>query len=101
MAAESQTTSDHEEIRRWAESRGGRPARVQGTGSSDDPGLIRLMFPDAPQAEDENLEEISWDEWFDALDRNNLALVYEETTSDGQESRFNKIVSRERVTQES
>lgn len=38
----SNTTTDHEEIRRWAESRGARPARVRGTGNSGDPGIIRL-----------------------------------------------------------
>jgi hypothetical protein len=95
MTAESHTTTDHDEIRKWAESRGGRPARVNGTGTAgDDPGLIRLMFPDAPQAEDDNLAEISWDDWFAAFDDNGLALVYQEQTSDGDESRFNKLVSR-------
>jgi hypothetical protein len=95
MSAESHTTTDHDEVRRWAESRGGRPARVAETGDGGDPGLIRLMFPGAPQAEDENLEEISWDEWFDAFDENGLALVYQEQTADGEQSRFNKLVSRE------
>lgn len=99
MSAESHTTTDHDEIRRWADARGGTPARVGGTGSGDDPGLIRLMFPGAPQAEDDNLEEISWDEWFEAFDENGLALVYQEETSDGEQSRFNKLVSRERATQ--
>ena len=98
MAAESHTTTDHDEIRRWAEARGGRPARVEDTGSDGDPGLIRLMFQDAPQADDANLEEISWEEWFDAFDENGLALVYQEQTADGEQSRFNKLVSRERVT---
>ena len=98
MAAESQTTTDHDSIRSWADARGGRPARVHGTGGGDDPGLIRIMFPDVPQADDENLEEISWDDWFDAFDENGLALVYQEETADGERSRFNKLVSREHVT---
>jgi hypothetical protein len=97
MSAESRTTTDHDEIRRWAESRGGKPARVEETGSDGDPGLIRLMFPEAAEAEDSNLEEISWDEWFGAFDENGLALVYQEQTADGEESRFNKLVSRERA----
>jgi hypothetical protein len=29
MAGESHTTTDHGESRRWAEERGGRPARVK------------------------------------------------------------------------
>ena len=31
--ASSKTTTDHDEIRRWAEERGGRPAHVKDTGS--------------------------------------------------------------------
>jgi len=36
----------------------------------------------------------SWDEFFDKFDEAGLALVYQEETSDGQPSRFNKLVSR-------
>jgi hypothetical protein len=97
MPAETRTTTDHEEIRRWAEARGGRPAAVAGTGSEADPGILRIAFPDVPESEDENLEEISWEEWFEAFDRNGLALVYQEETAEGAISRFNRLVSRERA----
>jgi len=50
--------------------------------------MLRLMFPDAPFANDEKLREMEWDEWFDAFDANGLALVYDPS------SRFNKIVAR-------
>jgi hypothetical protein len=91
----TKTTTDHAEIRRWAEARGARPARVKGTGGPGDPGIIRLDFPsDGP---DENLEPISWDEWFRAFDQNQLALVYQEQTASGKPSNFNKLVSRETV----
>jgi hypothetical protein len=90
----SKTTTSHEEIRRWAESRGGKPACVRGTGGDGDPGILRIMFPGAPNARDENLHEIDWDTWFQAFDANGLALVYEEQTAKGQPSRFYKIVSR-------
>jgi hypothetical protein len=85
------TTTDHDEIRRWAERHGGRPASVSATGSGDDPGILRIMFPEAPQHDDDALEEISWDEWLQAFDDNDLALVYEP------ESNFNKLVSRSNV----
>jgi hypothetical protein len=98
MSGESHTTIDHDEIRRWAEARGGRPAAVEGTGSGDDPGMLRIAFPDAQESDDEALEEISWEEWFDAFNANELALVYQEQTAEGEESRFNKLVSRERAT---
>ena len=97
MSGESHTTTDHDEIRRWAEARGGRPAAVEGTGSGSDPGILRIAFPGAPESDDEALEDISWEEWFDAFDANELALVYQEQTAEGEESRFNKLVSRERA----
>lgn len=78
----SQTTTEHETIREWAEDKDGRPTRVEGT--DDDGGLLRIDFGD----EDESLEEISWDEFFDEFEDSNLALVYEE------DSRFSKLVDR-------
>jgi hypothetical protein len=84
----SKTTTDRDEIRRWAEAHGGKPARIEGTGGRGDPGMLRLMFPDAPFAKDEQLRAIDWTEWFDAFDRNDLALVYDPT------SRFSKIIAR-------
>jgi hypothetical protein len=49
----SRTTTDHEEIRRWAEERGGRPA------TGGEPGVLRF---DVNEPED-SLEEISWDDF--------------------------------------
>jgi hypothetical protein len=89
MASSVQTT-DHDEIRRWVEARGGKPARVEGTGNGDDPGVLRIDFP----GDDDALEEIAWDDWFRAFDENELAFVYQERTTDGEASRFNKLVSR-------
>lgn len=90
---ESRTTTDHEEIRRWAEARGARPAAVKGTGSGSEPGMIRLDFPGYSGAD--SLQEISWDEWFRAFDDNDLALVYQDTTADGARSNFNKLIGRD------
>ena len=83
---DSETTTDHETIREWAEEHGGHPARVEGT-SEDDGGLLRIDFGDV----DESLEEISWDEFFDEFEASDLALVYEE------DSRFSKLVDRDSV----
>ena len=89
--SESKTTTDHDEIRRWVEERGGRPASVKDTGSNgDDPGILRIDFGD----QDEGLEEISWDEFFQAFDDNKLAFLHQDTTDGGDQSRFNKFVSR-------
>jgi len=88
--AESKTTTSHDEIRRWVEARGGRPAAVRDTGNGDDSGILRIDFGD----QDEGLEEVSWDEFFHTFDENDLAFLYQEETAEGSESRFNKFVSR-------
>lgn len=91
----SRTTTDHEEIRRWAEERGGKPACVQGTGGKDDVGMIRIEFPGKPGANDDKLQEIGWDEFFEKFDERELALIYQDRNAEGQKSNFNKLVSRE------
>jgi len=89
-SGDSNTTTDHDTIRGWVEERDGRPARVEGTGEGDG-GLLRIDFGDS----DDDLEGISWDEFFEAFEENNLAMIYQEETSGGEESRFAKLVSRD------
>jgi hypothetical protein len=91
--SESQRTTDHEKIRQWAEARNGKPARVPGTGDGDDVGILRIDFPETNDDEEE-LEEITWDEFFEKFDEKRLAFVYQERTAEGRESRFNKFVDR-------
>jgi hypothetical protein len=91
----AQVTTDHDEIRKWVEARSGRPAAVRSTRSKDGTGIIRIEFPNAPIAKDDNLEEITWDEFFEKFDEPNLALLYQEETASGQRSNFNKLVGRE------
>jgi len=87
---EARKTTNHEEIRRWAESRGGRPATVKGTGEDGEhAGILRFVFSDG-----ENLETIDWDEFFEKFDESHLALLYQDRTKDGQPSRFFKFVER-------
>lgn len=88
----AQTTTDHEQIQRWAEERGGKPACVKGTGGEGDAGLLRIDFPGYSGAD--SLQHISWDEWFEKFDEKNLALLYQDETKDGKKSNFNKLVSR-------
>lgn len=92
MSSEAVTTTDHETIRRWAEERGGKPAAVQATRRSDDPGILRIDFEE--DEEDEGLEEISWDDFFAKFEDSNLAFLFQEETKDGGTSRFFKFVRR-------
>lgn len=91
----SNTTTDHDAIRRWVEERGGRPARVKGTGGKDDAGLIRIDFDDPDGARDDRLEEVDWDAFFKAFDESALAFLYQDKKADGEPSYFNKFVKRE------
>jgi alkylation response protein AidB-like acyl-CoA dehydrogenase len=95
MASHTQTkkTTDHDEIRRWVEEHGGRPAAVRGTGDDGDPGMLRIDFPGG--AGEESLEPVSWDEWFRKFDEKGLALLYQDRTAGGEDSTFFKLVSRD------
>lgn len=94
MAA-AKATTDHELIKQWVEDHGGKPAGVRGTGGQADPGILRIELPgDGP---DESLQPISWDEFFEAFEENELAFLFQ---ADNPESRFNKFVKRENITRE-
>ncbi len=89
----SKTTTDHDKIRRWTEERNGKPAAVKAThepGKST--GILRIDFPG--YSGEDSLEDISWDEFFEKFDDADLAFVYEDGTSAGQRSNFNKLVKR-------
>ena len=89
----SRITTDHDEIRRWAEARGAVPASVSRTKRGGEIGVLRLEFPQA--GAEPALEEDSWDEWFRKFDESGLAFVYQDKTASGKPSRFNKLVKRE------
>ncbi len=85
----AETTTDHDTIRKWAESKGGKPAAVDRTHSEEDVGLIRIMFPDAPNSHHDALVEITWEEFFQEFEEKKLALVFDEG------SLFNKLIGRD------
>jgi hypothetical protein len=86
-------TTNHEEIRRWVEEHDGKPVSVRDTGSGDDPGVLRIDFPGGSSGD--RFEEMSWDEWFEKFDENNLAFLYQEQKASGEDSTFFKLVSRD------
>lgn len=90
MAQETQRTTDHDTIQKWAEARDGKPSVVTDNGNETE--ILRLDFPGYAE---KNLKEISWKKWFDLFDKNGLALVYQEVTDDGNKSNFNKLVNRD------
>jgi hypothetical protein len=72
----TKTTTDHEEIRRWAEERGGRPAAVVNPVDTKIAGGLRIDFPDYDSGED--LQEITWAEFFDRFEAENLTFIFQE-----------------------
>ena len=97
--AESKQTIDHDEIRNWVEERGGKPARVKNTAKSGVGGLLRIDYPGFTG--EDSLEEISWEEFFDAFEKNKLAFLYQDETKDGKESRFSKLIDRDSTKEKS
>jgi hypothetical protein len=93
MASESKTTTDHDEIRRWVEEHDGSPASVRGTENGDGAGVLRIDFPGG--AGEDQLEHLSWDEWFEKFDAEELAFLYQERKASGEDSTFFKLVSRD------
>jgi hypothetical protein len=84
----SDTTTDHETIRQWAEARDGHPAVIRTKGKG---GVLRIDFGEP----EDNLEQISWDEFFKIFDENKLNFLYQDKTQDGGTSRFNKFVNKD------
>jgi hypothetical protein len=95
MSSSSKTTTDHEEIKRWVEERGGHPAVVKGTEGKRTGGVLRIDYPGF--SGEDTLEEVTWEEFFEVFDDNNLAFLYQEETKDGGQSRFSKLIDRDTV----
>ena len=86
-------TVDHEQIRRWVETRNGSPAVVAGTHDTQNSGILRIDFPD--YGGEGALQHISWDEFFTIFEDRQLAFLHQDKTDRGELSRFNKFVDRD------
>ena len=89
MSARSKVTTKHDEIQKWIEDRGGFPATVKATEKNGNPGILRVDYPGF--SGENRLERITWEEFFEAFDKNNLAFLYQ----DDEDSRFSKFIERE------
>jgi hypothetical protein len=94
--AETHATTDHGEIKRWVEERGGNPSRVKGTARAGEAesGLLRIDFGEP----EESLEKISWDDFFEVFDDRHLAFLYQDDKGKGGKNYFCKLVSRESLS---
>lgn len=89
----TKVTTDHAQIQRWVNERGGHPAHVKGTQNKQGPGVLRIDYPGF--SGEDTLEPISWQAFFEAFEENNLAFLYQEEPRDGSESRFSKLIDRD------
>ena len=88
--ADAEKVTDHDRIRSWTEERGGEPAAVADTlGDGKKGAVLRIRFQD-----EDDLEVIAWDEFFEIFEANSLAVLLQDETADGDTSRFAKLVSR-------
>ena len=87
--ADVRITTDHQQIRQWIQARGGHPARVRGTAVSGSSGVLLIDYGDAVT---EQPEQITWDDFFQGFEENDLAFLYPDDTD---ETRLAKLVSRE------
>jgi hypothetical protein len=92
MGSQTRTTTDRDEIRKWVEKHGGKPATVKGTESGGEAGVLRIDFPGG--AGGDRLEQISWDDWFAKFEDSGLAFLYQERKASGEDSTYFKLVSR-------
>lgn len=95
MGCGTHLTSDHEFIRNWATERNGRPVTIQSaTREALNQPEVRILFPDY-NTDKYNINPLSWDEFFERFEQSNLALLYQERSWTGGESRFCILVDRE------
>ncbi|HVX30824.1 MAG TPA: hypothetical protein VHA53_10120 [Nitrolancea sp.] len=78
-------TRSHEVIRAWADERNGIPATIMRGEPDDGPVLLDLDFPGY---DEEDLQHIDWDDWFEQFDQQDLVFVYQEHKTDGDLSNF-------------
>ncbi len=82
-------TTDHHEIRLWAQSRAAVPVEILPSFVDGEPALLRLMPKE--QANDmPNVRVIGWEEFFCKFDALGLTLVYDNASTD-----YNEILQRD------
>jgi hypothetical protein len=86
LPSETVVTTDHDEIKAWADAHGARPVQVLGSGD---------VVLDLPQIEmHEITRPVDWDAWFDAFETWKLAFLYQSRRADGTEPIHNELVAR-------
>lgn len=86
--SDSKKITDHDEIRSWAKKTKGKPAMVTDTeDGKGGPGILRFDHG----RDNEGLETIDWDRFFEVFEEQKLALLID---ASGDNPNFNKFVHR-------
>lgn len=85
----SKITINHRRIIDWVTRRGGQPAAAH----SGVVGALHLHFPGEHARG--RFRAITWGEFFDKFEKQRLALLYQEGSMHGYQSRFCKLISRD------
>lgn len=90
MYGDSKITSLHDEIRTWVKARGGKPEII--TSHTNNKRQLKIEFNNHKPSDTHHA--ISWEEFFNFFDNNNLLFLYQETTLAGVQSRFYKFIEK-------
>jgi len=80
-------TRSREVVEDWARRRNAEPAAAT-FGDDGRPRVLRFDFQGGPDRGGSELKRVSWDDWWQVFEDRDLAFVYQEKTSDGNESNF-------------
>jgi hypothetical protein len=80
-------TRSRDVVEDWARRRNAEPAAAT-RGDDGRPRVLRFDFQGGPDKGGRELEHISWDEWWQTFEERDLAFVYQEKKSDGNDSNF-------------
>jgi len=86
---DSSKTTDHRQIKSWADTRGGIPTRIKKTSKANRDGYLHIYFPEANE-DNTCFQPITWQTFFDIFKSAQLEFVYQ----DGMDSTFHEFVDR-------
>ena len=71
-------TSDHAEIRRWAEKHSATPAEIKPFVFDSVPSIMRFLFGEAGVTGTPDLHPITWESFFARFDLLHLVMLYDD-----------------------
>jgi hypothetical protein len=103
MADTDKVTVDHEEIRAWVEKHQGQPQRMDHPGNGNGTAGLRIDFPGKEDeeylSETEQIQQISWEVFFDYFEKQQLAFEYDEKVIDDPSDSY-RFIKREHIDEE-